>query len=645
MATPQTMKPILTTLILLACMLGAAEPTTTAEKDAEPLEVAETWQASALRPGDVLQINVFRTSEFNKRVRIEEDGKFTFPLCGIIDAAGLSPREVAAELTRRLSNQVANPHVDIFVESWGPRAIYLLGEFKSGSMSISLPAYGRMTALQAISAAGGFNDSADLTKVTVLRRDRTGTRLKRIPVDVSALVGLASSASDNFVMLPEDTLLVPRAPAVAISGAVRTPVTRNINTKRPPMLSEMLVLAGGLTDSADPGNITIVRQDDQGKRAILHASLLSTAPGIYEKDLQVAPGDQIFIANAPPATISGAVKTPSSIHLDVNLLPRLSEAIAQHGGLSDAANPADILIVRRSPDGKRTTLKASLRSPEPGVFENDPVLRPGDQIFVGAAHLVTVTGAVKNPSILSIDPVQPPRLSELIMRIGGMTPNAACNQIHVARGQANGKRLTFTASLKNIAPGVYEHDPVIQPGDHIFVATALPVTITGAVKNPTSLIIDANRLPRLSELLLRIGGLAMGADQGNITVVRTNPDGTRVSLIGSLDSTRPGDYENDLVIQPGDQIFATEAKKIYVVGQVSRPQGLTLPPGARITVSQAIALCGGFTATASKSGVVIIRGTERIKADIRRLYDKAGNLDKDLPLRYGDIVFIPESFW
>ncbi len=50
--------------------------------DAAKGGVAESkeWKASALRPGDVLSISVFRVPEFRKDVRIDEDGLFVYPL-------------------------------------------------------------------------------------------------------------------------------------------------------------------------------------------------------------------------------------------------------------------------------------------------------------------------------------------------------------------------------------------------------------------------------------------------------------------------------------------------------------------------------------------------------------------------------------
>ena len=175
------MRNLTLVLILLSCFVLAQN--------------ADDWKASTLQPGDVLSIQVFRVAEFSKVIRIEEDGTFRYPFCGTIKASGLTARTIAEKLEKELANakQVTDPHVDVFVQDWGPRRIYILGEVKS-SQSMELPTYGRMTALQALSAAGGFTESADLNNVAVLRRSEG--KLVRHKIDVSALVSRQSGGDD-----------------------------------------------------------------------------------------------------------------------------------------------------------------------------------------------------------------------------------------------------------------------------------------------------------------------------------------------------------------------------------------------------------------------------------------------------------------
>ena len=336
------------------------------------------FMASTLRPGDVLNINVFRAQEFSKTVRIEEDGKFTYPMCGEINAKGLTARQVGLELEKRLVKQITEPHVDVFVEKWASRTVYILGEVQN-SMSLELPTYGKMTALQAISAAGGFRESADLNNVAVLRRKTDNARiLERIKIDVSALVS-KDSGGDDFTLMPEDTLVVPKAPPVYLSGEVKTPGIFYIDTQRLPLTSELLIRGGGLLTGADAGKVRIVRIDGEGNRKVLSASLKYNKEGIYENDIQVQPGDYMLVGMADQIFVLGCVSKPGPLSLTPYKKVTASQAIALSGGFTDVAKQGDVTLIRGS-EMRSINLKKLYSNPE--NMSNDVELENGDILFV-----------------------------------------------------------------------------------------------------------------------------------------------------------------------------------------------------------------------------------------------------------------------
>jgi len=340
-------------------------------------QTTDDWKASTLQPGDVLSIHVFRVAEFSKVVRIEEDGTFRYPLCGTITASGQTARAIAEEIEQRLANakQVQDPHVDVFVQDWGPRRIYILGEVKS-SQSMELPTYGRMTALQALSAAGGFTESADLNNVAVLRR--SAGKLVRHKIDVSALAS-RQSGGDDFKLLPEDTLIVPKAPPVFIAGEVNSPTTIFIDTQRPPLVSELIIRAGSMKSGADAGNICIIRTDAKGNRDMIPASLKSQVLGNYENDVRITPGDYVLVGAAEQIYVLGEVKKPGPLTLPPDKSITASQAIALAGGFTQVAKQNDITLIRNKII-KKLNLKKLYNSIE--NMERDETLQNGDIIFV-----------------------------------------------------------------------------------------------------------------------------------------------------------------------------------------------------------------------------------------------------------------------
>ena len=271
--------------------------------------------------------------------------------------------------------EVDNTHVDVFVQDWGPRRIYILGEVKS-SQSMELPTYGRMTALQALSAAGGFTESADLNNVAVLRRSEG--KLIRHKIDVSALVS-RQSGGDDFKLLPEDTLIVPKAPPVFIAGEVGHPTTIFIDTQRPPLVSELIIRAGNMKPGADAGNICIIRANAKGERDMIPASLKSQVLGNYENDVRIAPGDYVLVGAAEQIYVLGEVKKPGPLTLPPDKTITASQAIALAGGFTQVAKQNDITLIRNK-EIRKINLKKLYNSIE--NMERDETLRNGDILFV-----------------------------------------------------------------------------------------------------------------------------------------------------------------------------------------------------------------------------------------------------------------------
>lgn len=336
------------------------------------------WNASALRPGDVLAISVFRMPEFNTKARIEEDGSFRFPLCGEIKAAGLNTKDVATDLAAKLSQQITSPHVDVFVETWGPRTIYILGEVKNSGMSLELPTNGNMTALQAISAAGGFTESADPMKVAVLRRDSATQKLTRMPIDVSAMIS-KDSGGDEFILFPEDTIIVPKAPPVYVSGIVKSPGLFYINTQRPPLCSEMITRAGGLDEGANAEHVQIVRTAADGSRNMIGVLLREIQDGEYDKDVVIEPGDDVVVTNAAQIYVLGEVKKPGPLELNPGVVVTASRAIALSGGFTQIAKQSDVLLIR---ENKINVLNMKKLYTDEENLRHDIVLEYGDILYV-----------------------------------------------------------------------------------------------------------------------------------------------------------------------------------------------------------------------------------------------------------------------
>lgn len=71
-----------------------------------------------------------------------------------------------------------------------------------------------------------------------------------------------------------------------------------------------------------------------------------------------------------------------------------------------------------------------------------------------------------------------------------------------------------------------------------------------------------------------------------------------------------GRTQDNIELRAGDIVQVRPAAFVYVVGEVNRPGGFTMPPGQPMTVLQALAMAGGLAGTAAAGSSVIVREEE-----------------------------------
>ena len=170
--------------------------------------------------------------------------------------------------------------------------------------------------------------------------------------------------------------------------------------------------------------------------------------------------------------------------------------------------------------------------------------------------------------------------------------------------------------------------------------------IYGAIKAPQEIVMPAEAELTLSRAVAIAGGLLPDADARSVKITRGSPPGVlRVDL---QEVSASEDPLEDVVLEPGDVIYVLEREKVYILGQVSKPGAYSLPSGKVLTVSKAVSLAGGFTKFARYTRVRVTRRTEEgvksFTVDVKEVMAK-GAVEKDLELRSGDLVFVPERIF
>jgi polysaccharide biosynthesis/export protein len=200
---PKRFGKIIFRSVLLACagavlfaLIGCQTAT-----NPPPQTSMEHPEEFSLHEGDVVKISFPGAPSLDTTQQIRRDGKITLALIGDVQAAGLRPAELEKKVAELCAPQLVSKEVSVTVIS-SAFPVYVSGAvLHPGKVTADRP----ITVLQAIMDAGGFNDSANLNAVVVVRQE--GGRTRNYTVNVKAILTGKSNAS--FYLKPSDSVYVP----------------------------------------------------------------------------------------------------------------------------------------------------------------------------------------------------------------------------------------------------------------------------------------------------------------------------------------------------------------------------------------------------------------------------------------------------
>jgi protein involved in polysaccharide export with SLBB domain len=175
------------------------------EANGQIVQAAAQDDRYIIQRGDLLSITSYLNTEFNQDVIVRPDGQVALTLIGGVQAAGLTPQQLADALNKDYSRELRNPDISVLVKDMPSRQIYVEGQVqKPGSFALDTG----MTVLQAVAAAGGLTDEAG-KKAELIRRDACGTP-RAIPIDLKTAVKNPGQGED-MALLTRDIVVVPRS--------------------------------------------------------------------------------------------------------------------------------------------------------------------------------------------------------------------------------------------------------------------------------------------------------------------------------------------------------------------------------------------------------------------------------------------------
>ena len=182
----------------------AAPPSSETNKTAQGNDLKAHDDTFQIGADDVLAINVWKEPEISRNVPVRSDGKVSLPLVGEVQASGETPKQLEAEISRKLASYISEPEVTVIVQQIKSQRFNILGQVaRPGTYPLSNPT----TVLDAIALAGGFRDFAKKKSIYVLRQTAEGSST-RLPFNYSDVIK-GKNSQQNVKLEPRDTVYVP----------------------------------------------------------------------------------------------------------------------------------------------------------------------------------------------------------------------------------------------------------------------------------------------------------------------------------------------------------------------------------------------------------------------------------------------------
>lgn len=188
------------------------------------------------------------------------------------------------------------------------------------------------------------------------------------------------------------------------------------------------------------------------------------------------------------------------------------------------------------------------------------VRNPQVTVFVKeyTSKQIAVSGAVKKPGTYEM--LGRKTLLEMISMAGGLDSDFG-KQIIIFRQNNDGTTERLSVDVKRL---VYAADPAlnitIAPNDIIYIPAVekIRIFVSGAVRNPNLYEVPRDEPVTLLKAITLAGGTTDRAAEKKVQIMRTEEDGSRVTLVVNLKQIKRGKAE-DPILHPDDIVLIPES--------------------------------------------------------------------------------------
>jgi protein involved in polysaccharide export with SLBB domain len=567
-------------------------------------------------PQDSLSIHIWNVPDQNLNrsfiVPVERDGVMVIPQVGAIPVAGQTFSQAERAIRSRLSALLKRFELHVSMARIRTIKVYVVGEVvRPGAHEVSSLA----TASNAVYAACGPSRAGSLRQVKILRDGQAIAEL-----DLYDFLIRGDRRHDARLQSGDVVLVPPLGPVVAISGSIKRPAIYEL--KSGTRLTDLLHLAGGLTPLSDRQRCHLFRLDPTRGRIMIDVDLVGALasqgrekdrPGVAGGDPILFDGDYIRIGILPTqvfnvVSLVGAVKSPGPYEYRPGMTVK---DLINKQQLTVEAYADRAEIVRTDPVTYQTKVipfspKALLEGDE---AENHRLQRL-DQVVVATQqrppNLVLVEGEVKRPGYFTVETGE--RLSSVLKRAGGMTPNAFPAGLVLIRESV---KLRQQAELERYISAERQRLTAQSAG-----VAAGAVGLTGASSLAAGGMVEQQvlglRLQQLEAISARL-------ELGRVAV--------RMESVEQLEGT-----VDDIILEARDRItIPNPPQTVSVIGSVKAPSTVVYRPN--LGLDDYLRQVGGITEDANKKEMYVMRANGTT--------DSAYLAVKEM--RPGDTIVVPQK--
>lgn len=494
-----------------------------------------------LGPGDQLVIDIYGASQQTMVHTISPEGTITIPGYGPVYLNGFSVAAAKKKLRSTIGSRFQSSNIQLSVANTRTIQVNIMGEVRTPG-TYRLSAFANV--VYALYRAGGPSSLGTLRSIKVYRDEEVVAEIDLYDYILNGRLSGNVNLQDNDII---QVGLYDRL--VGITGSVRRPMFYEMREDE--TLETLIKYAGDFTGDANRKTVRLVRQS--GERYQVYNVDEADFKNFHLLDGDAVTVDGMINRFENMVEIKGAVFRPGLFRLD-STLNTVRSLIEAADGLTEDAFTARAVLHRLKEDRTLLTIPVDIQGIMNGTVA-DITLNNEDVLFIPTEkdmrveRTFTITGAVISPG--TYEYADNTTIEDLIVMAGGLTDAASLSKVDVSRRIRDPKATekthkiaeSYTFSLKDGLVIDGEQGFVLEPYDVVHVRrspafqTARNITVLGEVNYEGSFTME-NKDIRLSDAIKMAGGLTSDAYLPGARIVRHLTEEERIRERATLEAIR-----------------------------------------------------------------------------------------------------------